>query len=123
MKTTRSNSFQAAELADMVARARAADGYAGEVLSSDLLSAGLYLLSAGATDNQRPHDEDEVYYAVSGRAKLLVGKDEHPVRPGTLLYVPALAAHSFHDIEEELVLVVFWAPPEKSVQPARSTRS
>ena len=107
----------------MVARARAADGYAGEVLRSDLLSVGLYLLPAGGTDDQRPHNEDEVYYAVSGRAKLLVGEDDHPVQPGTLLFVPALAVHSFHDIEEELVLVVFWAPPEKSVQPTRSTRS
>jgi quercetin dioxygenase-like cupin family protein len=123
MKTTRSNSFQSAELADVVARARAADGYAGEVLRSDLLSVGLYLLPAGAIDGQRPHSEDEVYYAVTGRAKLLVGEDDHPVTPGTLLFVPALAVHSFHDIEEELVLVVFWAPPEKSVQSAGSTRS
>jgi len=123
MKATRSNSFQSAQLDDMVARARAADGYVGEVLRSDLLSVGLYLLPAGGTDDQRPHNEDEVYYAVSGRAKLLVGEDDHPVQPGTLLFVPALAVHSFHEIEEELVLVVFWAPPEKSVQPTRSTRS
>jgi len=123
MKSTRSNAFQAAELDDMVAQARAADGYAGEVLRSDLLSVGLYLLPAGATDDQRPHNEDEVYYAVSGRARLLVGEDDHPVQPGTVLFVPALAVHSFHDIEEELVLVVFWAPPEKSVQPTGSTRS
>jgi len=121
MKTTGPNSFQSAELADLVARARAAEGYAGAVMRSDLLSVGLYLLPAGGNDDQSPHNEDEVYYAVSGRAKLQVGEEDHPVQPGTLLFVPALAVHSFHDIEEELVLVVFWAPPEKSVQPARST--
>jgi mannose-6-phosphate isomerase-like protein (cupin superfamily) len=107
----------------MVAQARAADGYAGEVLRSDLLSVGLYLLQAGATDDQSPHNEDEVYYAISGRAKLRVGEQDHAVQPGTLLFVPALAVHLFHDIEEELVLVVFWAPPEKSVQPKRPPRS
>ena len=117
------NSFQAAELADVVAQARATDGYAGEVLRSDLLSVGLYLLSAGGTDDQSPHNEDEVYYTVTGRAKLRVGERDHPVKPGTLLFVPAQALHFFHDIEEELVLVVFWAPPEKSVQPNRSPRS
>ena len=37
---------------------------------------------------------------------------EHAVRPGTLLFVPARAEHRFHDIEEELILIVFWAPPE-----------
>jgi mannose-6-phosphate isomerase-like protein (cupin superfamily) len=122
MKTN--DSFQAAELAAVVAKARAArDGYAAEVLRSDLLSVGLYLLRAGGTDDQRPHNEDEVYYAVGGRAKLRVGEEDHPVQAGTLLYVPALAVHFFHEIEEELVLVVFWAPPERSVQPKERHRS
>jgi mannose-6-phosphate isomerase-like protein (cupin superfamily) len=73
------------------------------------------MLEAGATDGQSPHNEDEVYYAVRGRATLRVGTQDHPVQPGTLLFVPALAVHRFHDISEELILVVFWAPPEKSV--------
>jgi mannose-6-phosphate isomerase-like protein (cupin superfamily) len=117
------DSFQAAELTDAVAQARATEGYAGEVLRSDLLSVGIYLLPAGGADDQSPHNEDEVYYAVSGRAKLWVGDEDHPVQAGTLLFVPALAVHFFHDIEEELVLVVFWAPPEKSVQPKGLSRS
>jgi len=117
MKALGGARFQAAELADVVAQARAApDGYAAEVLRSDLLSVGLYLLPAGGTDDQTPHNEDEVYYAVSGRAKLRVGTQDHAVKAGTLLFVPALESHFFHDIEEELVLVVFWAPPEGSVQ-------
>jgi mannose-6-phosphate isomerase-like protein (cupin superfamily) len=124
MMTKGTNSFQAAELADVVAQARAAqDGYAAEVLRSDLLSVGLYLLRAGGTDHQQPHNEDEVYYVVSGRAMFRVGDDDHPVQAGTLLFVPALAVHFFHDIEEELVLVVFWAPPERSVQPKGRPRS
>jgi mannose-6-phosphate isomerase-like protein (cupin superfamily) len=113
--------FQAAELEDVIAQARAAqDGYAPEVLRSDLLSVGLYLLPAGGTDDQTPHDEDEVYFAVRGSAMLRVGDEDQPVQPGTLLFVPALAVHYFHDITEELVLVVFWAPPEGSVQTYRS---
>ncbi len=112
--------FQAAELDDVIATARAApDGYAAEVLRSDLLSVGLYLLPAGGTDDQTPHTEDEVYYAVRGQAMLRVGAVDHPVRPGTLLFVPAMAVHFFHDISEELILVVFWAPPEGSVQADR----
>jgi mannose-6-phosphate isomerase-like protein (cupin superfamily) len=124
MKRMGTDSFQATELADVVALARAApDGYAAQVLRSDLLSVGLYLLRAGGTDDQKPHNEDEVYYVVSGRAKLRVGDDDHPVQPGTLLFVPALTSHFFHDINEELVLVVFWAPPEKSVKPKGRPRS
>jgi quercetin dioxygenase-like cupin family protein len=113
-----SNRFQTAELDDLVAGARGApDAYVGKVLLSDLLSVGLYLLPAGGIDHQGPHNEDEVYYAVRGRAVLRVGEEEHPVQPGTLVFVPAQVVHRFHDIAEELVLVVFWAPPEHSVKP------
>jgi Mannose-6-phosphate isomerase len=109
--------FQKADLDDVIAQARAAsNGYAAEVLRSDLLSVGLYLLPAGGTDDQVPHSEDEAYYAVRGRAQLRVNGEDHPVRPGTLLFVPAMAVHFFHDISEELILVVFWAPPEGSIQ-------
>ena len=108
-------SFQSAELEEVVARAKAGDGYAAKVLRSELLSVGVYVLPAGAIDGQKPHNEDEVYYAVRGRAKFRVGAEDHAVEPGTLLFVPALEPHHFHEIEEELVLVVFWAPPERSV--------
>jgi mannose-6-phosphate isomerase-like protein (cupin superfamily) len=116
MTTDKGVQFQSAELEEMVARARAtSDSYAAEVLRSDLLSVGLYILPSGGNDEQTPHGEDEVYYAVKGRAKIRVGESDHPVQPGTVLFVPARAVHHFHHIEEELILVVFWAPPEKSV--------
>ncbi len=115
--SARNAEFQAVELGDIAARAKAAaGGYAGNVLRSDLLSVGLYTLPVGGKDEQTPHKEDEVYYAVRGRASIRVGDSDHPVQPGTLLYVPAGDEHYFHDISEELVLVVFWAPPEKSVR-------
>ena len=112
--------FQTAELDDAITRARAArDTYAARIMQSELLSVGLYLLPAGGTDGQSPHNEDEVYFAVRGRATLRIGTEDHPVQPGTLLFVPARAVHFFHSISEELVLVVFWAPPEHSVAPPR----
>jgi mannose-6-phosphate isomerase-like protein (cupin superfamily) len=105
--------FQAAEVEEMLRRAQAMDrGYSPAVLRSELLSVGLYTLAVGGVDGQSPHTEDEVYYTVRGRATLLVGGTEHPVREGTVLFVPAGAEHRFHDITEELVLLVFWAPPE-----------
>ena len=73
------------------------------------LSAGLYTLKAGAKDLQGPHDEDEVYYVISGRARLRVGDEEHRVGPGSILYVKATSAHSFFEIEEDVTLLVFFA--------------
>ena len=40
-----------------------------EFLRVPSMSAGLYVLAAGATDPQRPHHEDEMYYVVRGRAQ------------------------------------------------------
>ena len=106
--------FQSAEIEALVARARsAADGYVNDAVTSDLLSVGVYALGAGAVDDQTPHEEDEVYYAVRGRARFTVEGEDQAVGPGSLLFVRAGADHRFHQIEEELVLVVFWAPPHK----------
>jgi mannose-6-phosphate isomerase-like protein (cupin superfamily) len=106
------SAFQSAEIEALVARAKAAaDGYVNDAVRSDLLSVGIYVLAAGAVDDQTPHDEDEVYYAVRGRGRFQVEGEDEAVGPGSLLFVRAGADHRFHDIEEEMVLVVFWAPP------------
>jgi len=107
--------FQSADLEAAVTRARAGDGYVARVLSSDLLSVGVYVLPAGGEDTQTPHREDEVYYVVGGSSRFRAGDKETAVGPGSLLFVRAGVDHRFFDIEEELVIVVFWAPPEKSV--------
>jgi mannose-6-phosphate isomerase-like protein (cupin superfamily) len=78
------------------------------------LSAGVYRLPAGGRDLQQPHTEDEVYYVVSGRARLVAGADEVPVRTGDVLFVPAGEPHRFEAIEEDLELIVFFGPAEGS---------
>jgi mannose-6-phosphate isomerase-like protein (cupin superfamily) len=76
------------------------------------LSAGLYVLEAGATDPQQPHREDELYYVVSGQATITVGDEERPIGPGSLVFVGAEVAHRFHDISERLELLVVFGPAE-----------
>ena len=46
------------------------------------LSAGLYVLEAGATDPQSPHTEDELYFVIVGRGLVTVGGETRPVVPG-----------------------------------------
>jgi mannose-6-phosphate isomerase-like protein (cupin superfamily) len=88
-----------------------AGGYA-EFLRVPALSAGVYVLAAGAEDRQSPHAEDEVYYVVRGRGRFQHGEKEEPVRPGDVLFVPAREPHRFRSVEEELVLLVVFAPAE-----------
>ena len=85
-----------------------------EFLKVPDLSMGLYMLPAGGTDPQSPHTEDEVYYVVNGRAKILVAEQNQDVQAGSIVYVPKNVAHRFHSIEEDLTLLVFFAPAEYS---------
>jgi|ERR1700747_353172 hypothetical protein len=41
-----------------------------EFIRVSTFSVGIYVLDSGATDLQTPHSEDEVYYVVSGHAKM-----------------------------------------------------
>lgn len=83
-----------------------------EFLRLPSMSAGLYVLAAGADDTQRPHHEDEMYYVVRGRARFRAGEDDTEVSPGTVLFVAAEVEHHFYDIQEELAALVFFAPAE-----------
>ena len=78
------------------------------------LSAGLYVLDAGATDRQSPHTEDELYYVVAGRGMVSVGSETRPIVPGSLVFVPAEVPPRFHDIAERLELLVAFGPAEAS---------
>jgi mannose-6-phosphate isomerase-like protein (cupin superfamily) len=83
-----------------------------EFLSVPAMSAGVYVLPAGGTDPQHPHQEDEMYYVVRGRARMTVADQQQFVQEGSVIYVEANVEHRFHDIEEELVVLVFFAPAE-----------
>lgn len=88
-----------------------------EFLKVPDLSMGLYVLPAGSTDPQAPHTEDEVYYVVSGKAQILVAEENRDVQAGSIVYVEKNIAHRFHSIEEDLTVLVFFAPAEYSKRP------
>ena len=106
--------MQAITLADAVRRQQQSGDPWHELLSVPDLSAGIYVLAAGAVDRQQPHTEDEVYVVLAGRARFTSGADTRDVGPGDTLFVPAHEPHRFHDIAEELRLVVVFGPAEGS---------
>jgi len=102
------------ELAELLARRTSAGQPYLEFISTPSLSAGVYVLGPGAADRQQPHTEDEVYYVVSGAGRVTVGDDTRDVSAGSVIFVAATVPHRFHDIAEQLEIVVFFAPPEGS---------
>jgi mannose-6-phosphate isomerase-like protein (cupin superfamily) len=83
-----------------------------EFLRIPAMTAGVYALPEKATDPQSPHKQDEMYYVVSGRARFKAGDADQAVAAGSVIFVEANLEHRFYDIEEELAVLVFFAPAE-----------
>jgi mannose-6-phosphate isomerase-like protein (cupin superfamily) len=99
---------------DEITQAREQSGNAYlQFLNEGTLSLGLYVLEAGSVDAQTPHAEDEVYYVVSGRATFEAAGERRSLQPGSMIFVAKQVTHRFVDIEEDLSLLVFFAPEYK----------
>ena len=97
---------------DLLNQRQQSGKYYLEFLRVAAMSAGVYVLPAGGTDPQKPHNEDEMDYVVRGRARMRVATEDQPVGGGSVIFVAAGVEHRFFDITEELVVLVFFAPAE-----------
>jgi mannose-6-phosphate isomerase-like protein (cupin superfamily) len=109
--------MQAYELTQLISQRTDSNKAYLEFLKVPDLSMGLYVLPAGGADLQSPHTEDEVYYVVSGKAQIRVDNEDRAVQAGSIVYVAKSVEHRFHSIEEELTVIVFFAPAEYSNRP------
>lgn len=100
-----------------MATRRSSVGRYAEFLKASALHAGLYELEVGAQDHQKPHDDDEIYYVISGRASFNVEGQSRPVQPGDVIYVAAGEPHRFEAIEENLKLLVVFGPAAPASHP------
>ncbi|CAN5695602.1 hypothetical protein BH23CHL2_BH23CHL2_01910 [soil metagenome] len=101
--------MQAFELERLMEAHRAGGRLYHEFLRVPALNCGIYLLPAHQPDPQQPHDEDEVYYVISGSGRFEAGNEDVGVGPGSILYVAAGEDHRFHSITEDLKILVFFA--------------
>ena len=102
-------SWKAFELNDLIEERKKSNSSYLKFLDIKSMSMGLYELPADAVDKQQPHELDESYYIISGKAILLVEDDEIPVKEGSTVFVKAHVPHSFIKIEEGLRILVFFS--------------
>jgi len=100
------------DLGEVLDAARDAGEAWHEFLRIGMFSAGVYRLGAGEEDRQTPHEEDEIYHVLSGRAELEVAGERHPVEPGAIAFVAKRVEHRFVAITDDLEVLVLFAPPE-----------
>ena len=99
-------------LADVEVQRSASGRPYREFLRVEAMSAGLYVLPAGAKDHQKPHREDEMYYVIRGKARFRADDEDREVGAGSVRFVAAGVEHRFYDVAEELTVLVFFAPAE-----------
>lgn len=82
-----------------------------EFLRTSNLSMGVYRIPKGTNDRDThtPHDEDEVYLTTSGKGKLTADGQEFAMETGAIVFVKAGIDHHFHDIDEDLNVLVFFS--------------
>ena len=58
------------------------------------------------TDNQEPHEQDEIYIVATGSATLEVEEEQQALSAGDAAFVAARAQHHFVDISDDFTV---WA--------------
>jgi len=71
------------------------------------LKMGYTIIYPTGTTTGHSHDEEEVYFVVSGEGVMVVGEDEFPIKAGDALYVPPREFHTTYQ-RGNMPLVVLW---------------
>jgi mannose-6-phosphate isomerase-like protein (cupin superfamily) len=83
-------------------------------LSAEILRHGsleLRWYAPKGTDEQVPHDRDEVYIVARGRGQFVRAGERVAVGAGDMLFVPAYMEHRFEEFSDDLAAwVLFWGP-------------
>lgn len=104
--------MQSDSLSDLLARMSEKGKKYLEFIRVPAISVGVYRLSSGATDEQKPHTEDELYYVIRGRARFWCAGQVRDAGAGSILFVEKGVEHRFIDVAEELVVLVMFGPAE-----------
>lgn len=76
------------------------------------LAAGILVLGPGEQDTQEPHEDDEVYYVISGDGYLRINGRDYAVSKDRLFFVAKNARHFFHGNKRELRVLYFFGGPD-----------
>ena len=79
-------------------------GYFIDFISAKGIQAGIIRLHPSENDTQEPHSVDEVYYVIEGNGFIKIDGEDHQIRQGTSIFVPAKADHKFHGNKQDLVI-------------------
>ena len=75
------------------------------ILETRNIALGIWKIEVGESDFQTPHERDEVYIILSGKAKLKIEEKIFEVSPNKIFFVKRDTEHNFFDIVEDVELI------------------
>ena len=94
------------ELKDLLSNLDQAHDYSLQFHNTKSIIAGIIRLHPGENDYQEPHSLDEIYYIIEGDGYIEINHQNHPIKKGAVIFIPANAQHRF--IENKKVLVILY---------------
>lgn len=85
------------------------------LIDRSTLSVGRYRLQAAAKDHQNPHDKDEIYYVIAGKAKFTAGDDTRSLHAGD---VPTEQTPYAENSARGASRIFYWYGPDSAGQVA-----
>ena len=86
------------------------DGLYGVLLEHGTMELGYY--KPAGSDDQKPHEQDEIYIVHTGTGVFQLGDEHIEFGPGDALFVPAEVEHRFIEFSDDFATwVIFWGPP------------
>jgi mannose-6-phosphate isomerase-like protein (cupin superfamily) len=85
------------------------DGLYGVLLENGSMELGYY--KPVGRDDQKPHEQDEIYIVQTGNGTFVRDGEEIVFGPGDALFVAAGVSHRFVDFSDDFAAwVIFWGP-------------
>lgn len=80
-------------------------------LGTKHLWVGLSEIDSGSTSNLQSHENEEVFYVMSGHGVVEVDGESQEIAPGSVVFVPSNAAHRLLNSGREVLKVLCAAAP------------
>jgi len=96
------------DLTTYIRKIKKSSSYFYTFIDRDSLAAGVLVLQPGEEDTQEPHDNDEVYYVISGNGFLKIKDKDYKVSKDKLFFVAKDVEHYFHGNTKELKVLYFF---------------
>ena len=95
-------------LKDNLEKIQKSNSYFHTFINKDSLAAGILILKPGEGDTQEPHENDEVYFVLSGNGYLKIKNKNYKVSKDKLFFVAKGVPHFFHSNTNNLKVLYFF---------------